>query len=112
MMVACHYRLVSVILSCTNQFARFYAKSDARFRHSASIADKIKTTFVIEENLGRSLRQIEIYNELAQFGITDFMKHEMVKTVLGYDEITPKKDLVKKGNSSYQNHESIVFTYR
>jgi hypothetical protein len=97
-----------------NQFARFYAKSDARFRHSASIADKIKTIpFVIEENLGRSLRQIEIYNELAQFGITDFMKHEMVKTVLGYDaEITPKKDLVKKGNSSYQNHESIVFTYR
>jgi hypothetical protein len=51
------------------------------FRHS-SIADKIKTIpFVIEENLGRSLRQIEIYNELAQFGITDFMKHEMVKTV-------------------------------
>jgi hypothetical protein len=43
------------------------------------------------------LRQIEIYNELAQFGITDFMKHEMVKTVLGYDaEITPKKDLVKR----------------
>jgi glycerol-3-phosphate dehydrogenase len=35
-------------LSCTNQFARFYAKSDARFRHSA-IADKIKTIpFVIE----------------------------------------------------------------
>jgi hypothetical protein len=74
---------------------------------------KLKRFLFIEENLGRSLRQIEIYNELAQFGITDFMKHEMVKTVLGYDaEITPKKDLVKKGNSSYQNHESIVFTYR
>jgi hypothetical protein len=55
------------------------------------IADKIKTIPFVE-NLGRSLRQIEIYNELAQFGITDFMKHEMVKTVLGYDaEITLRR---------------------
>ena len=52
-------------MSCSNQFFQFYKKG-MKFRHTASIEDKIKALpSLIGDALGQSLRLIETYKTLA-----------------------------------------------
>lgn len=89
-------------MSCSNQFAKFYKQGEAKFRHSSSLVQKLKTIpTLIELALGQSLRQMELYNHFASNEISRDLAHKMVKHVLGFDrEFTSMKDLSEKSTRS------------
>jgi hypothetical protein len=77
-----------VTMSCSNQFVRFYKKGEAKFRHTATIEQKLKTIpTLIAKALGESQAQIDVYNVMAETNITEYHIHELVKHLLGYDRI-------------------------
>lgn len=89
-------------MSCSNQFAKFYKQGEAKFRHSASLTQKLKTIpSLIELALSQSLRQVEMYNRFASTEISRELTHEMVKYVLGFDrEFTSMDTLSSKSTRS------------
>lgn len=91
-----------VTMSCTNQFVRFYKKGDAKFRHTATIEQKLKTIpSLIKAALSESEEQIRQYIVMANTEITAYNIHEMVKEVLGYDrEITSAEVMATKKTRS------------
>jgi phage/plasmid-like protein (TIGR03299 family) len=96
-------------MSCANQFFKFYKKGEAKFRHTATLADKIKSIpFLIETALNESLRQVEVYNLLADVDVAERLVHEMVKEVLGYDrEITSMDVLSKKSTRAINTMDKL-----
>lgn len=87
-------------MSCQNQFFRFYKAGNARFRHTATLAQKIKTIpDLISVALEESMKQIEIYRrfENTRFQSTEltrYMANQLVHAVLGYDrELTSTEKL-------------------
>lgn len=91
-----------VTMSCSNQFVRFYKKGEAKFRHTATIEQKLKTIpALIESALKESMVQIEVYRQMETTEITSRNIHELVKEVLGYDrEITSMEEMSKKKTRS------------
>jgi len=88
-------------MSCSNQFAKFYKSGEAKFRHTATLEQKLKTIpYLIEVALEKSLRQIEIYNRFASTEVSRNLANEMVRTVLGFDRTTPMDELSKKSTRS------------
>lgn len=74
-----------VTMSCMNQFNRFY-KSGQKFRHSASLEEKLKSLpLLIETALGQSLKQIETYNKFASTPVSRMLAHKLVRALLGHD---------------------------
>lgn len=96
-------------MSCSNQFFKFYKQGEAKFRHSASIEHRIKEIpFLIETALNRSLKQIELYNILAETDCTRELADEMVKYLLGFDkELTSIKELSEKSTRSINKMENL-----
>lgn len=84
-------------MSCQNQFFRFYKEGNAKFRHTATLNQKIKEIpSLIEIALGESLRQVEVYRKFVSTPVTQMLAHKMVKSVLGYDRvITSTEELAK-----------------
>ena len=88
-------------MSCQNQFAKFYAKGDAKFRHTATIEQKLKTIpMLIETALKESLRQIEVYNIFARNEVSKDLAHKLVKELLGYDRLSSMAELSGKSTRS------------
>lgn len=89
-------------MSCSNQFSKFYAKGDAKFRHTATIEQKLRTIpQLIELALNKSLQQISVYNHFASTEVSKHLAHEMVKHVLGFDRvITSMAELSSKSTKS------------
>lgn len=82
-------------MRCSNQFFKFYKEGEARFRHSASLEQKIKTIpYLIETALSESLKQIEIYNQFQNTSITRGLGDKMVKHLLGYDRVISSMDVM------------------
>jgi hypothetical protein len=80
-------------MSCWNQFYHFYRMGQAKFRHTATIEDKIqRIPLLIETALNESMRQIKRYKVLYETEIKPEMQHTLVHTLLGYDRVlTPKE---------------------
>jgi hypothetical protein len=89
-------------MSCQNQFFAFYKEGQSKFRHSALMSIRIKELpRLIETALSQSIKQIEVYNQLANQDITKDLAHKMVKYVLGYDRVyTSVADLSEKSTRS------------
>lgn len=89
-------------MSCQNQFYKFYKKGDAKFRHTATLEQKLKTIpYLIETALKESLRQIEVYNKFVSTEVTKDLAHKMVKHLLGYDRVyTSIEEQSKKSTQS------------
>ena len=89
-------------MRCQNQFYKFYKQGDAKFRHTATIEQKIRTIpMLIETALKQSMRQINIYNDFVSTPITRHLADKMVKEILGYDKnITSVEDMSKKSTRS------------
>lgn len=96
-------------MSCQNQFFKFYKAGEAKFRHSASLEHRIKEIpFLIETALNRSLRQIEVYGEMANHSITRELADKMVKYLLGFDKVyTSVSDLADKSTRSINKMEAL-----
>jgi hypothetical protein len=80
-------------MSCKNQFYYFYKTGQAKFRHTATIEDKIqRIPQLIEVALEQSMRQIKRYNTFLNHEIKPDLQHNLVHTLLGYDRVlTPKE---------------------
>lgn len=88
-------------MSCSNQFAKFYAKGEAKFRHSASLVDKLKSIpQLIELALSESLKQIEVYNRFASTPVSKALAHDLVKALIGFDRTASVKELSEKSTRS------------
>lgn len=93
-----------VTMSCSNQFVRFYKKGDAKFRHTATIEQKLKTIpFLIEKALVESFNQMEEYRTFTTVAITDANVHSMVKAVLGYDKVYTSMDVLAEKSTKSIN---------
>jgi phage/plasmid-like protein (TIGR03299 family) len=95
-------------MSCSNQFAKFYAKGEAKFRHSASLVDKLKSIpQLIEVALGESLRQIEVYNRFASTDVSKALAHELVNALLGFDRLSSVRVLSEKSTRSINTMDKL-----
>jgi hypothetical protein len=75
-------------MSCSNQFFKFYAKGDAKFRHTATLQQKIQTIpYLIETALAESMQQIKVYNKFQSTKVSRDLADQMVKYILGYDRV-------------------------
>jgi len=87
---------------CTNQFFRFYKKGNSRFRHTATITQKIQEIpSLIETALNENLRQVRTYERFLSTELSKNLADKMVKEVLGYDRVfTSLEDFAKMTNRS------------
>lgn len=91
-----------ITLSCSNQFHKFYKAGEAKFRHTATLKQKIETIpSLIETALSRSIKQIEIYKKFVSTPLTKNLADKMVNYVLGYDRtyLTDENKLSGKSKS-------------
>ena len=85
------------VMHCGNQFFRFYKESKAKFRHTATIDQKIATIpSLIETALEESIRQIKIYESFISSPVSQNLADKMVKEVLGYDRVLTSLEDQKK----------------
>jgi hypothetical protein len=84
-------------MSCQNQFFRFYKEGDAKFRHTATLSQKILTIpSLIQTALHESMRQINRYRKFVSTPITRGLADSMVKHVLGYDRVLSSPEVMAK----------------
>lgn len=80
-------------MSCRNQFFKFYKRGQAKFRHTATIEEKIKQLpNLIKLALGESLKQIEIYNSFQSTKVSRDLANSLVLEILGYDRVITSKE--------------------
>jgi phage/plasmid-like protein (TIGR03299 family) len=96
-------------MSCQNQFAKFYKSGDAKFRHTATLEQKLRTIpMLIETALNVSLKQVETYRQFVSTPVSQRLAHEMVKYVLGYDrEITSMAELSAKSTRAINTMDKL-----
>lgn len=96
-------------MSCQNQFWKFYKAGEAKFRHTATLTEKMRSIpYLIETALGESLRQIELYKKFVSTPITKDLADRMVKEVLGFDrQFTSMDELSKKSTRSINMMEKL-----
>ena len=96
-------------MSCQNQFAKFYKSGDAKFRHTATLEQKLRTIpMLIETALNVSLKQVDIYRQFVSTPVSQRLAHEMVKYVLGYDrEITSMAVLSDKSTRAINTMDKL-----
>jgi hypothetical protein len=76
------------VMHCSNQFFKFYKSGEAKFRHTATLKQKIESIpTLIETALEESHKQIKIYNKFISTPLTKHLADKMVKEVLGYDKV-------------------------
>ncbi len=91
-----------ICMRCQNQFYKFYSSGDAKFRHTATLEQKIKGIPILIENaLQESMRQVQIYNSFVSTPLTKHLADKMVKHILGFDrELTSMDVLSNKSTRS------------
>lgn len=82
-------------MRCLNQFYKFYKAGDAKFRHTATLEQKLRTIpTLIETSLSVGIKQIELYNYFVSTPLTKNLADKMVKHVLGYDRQFTSMDVL------------------
>lgn len=78
-----------VTMSCQNQFFKFYKAGEAKFRHTSTIEEKIKSIpSLIETALSVSIKQVELYRHFQSTDVSKALAHELVNAVLGHDRLS------------------------
>jgi len=78
----------NLTMSCANQFFKFYKASDAHFRHSASITEKLDTIpNLIEFALLEDMRMTEIYKAFQKTPITKKLVDGLLKNLIGVETL-------------------------
>ena len=77
-----------LVMSCQNQFFKFYKDGQSKFRHSANLRQRIlELPYLIEKTLEESLRLTETYTKWQSTEISRNLSNELVKSLLGYDKL-------------------------
>jgi len=75
-------------MHCENQFFKFYAAGESKFRHTATIEQKIaELPKLIEIGLGKTIEQVKIYNKFASTPLTQRLAEKAIKEVLELDSL-------------------------
>jgi hypothetical protein len=84
-------------MHCENQFFKFYKAGNSRFRHTATITQKIQEIpMLIEVALAENLKQVRTYEKFLSTKLTKNLADKMVKEVLGYDRVFTSPDNMAK----------------
>jgi hypothetical protein len=76
-----------LVMSCSNQFFKFYKSGQSKLRHTASLTQRIKEIpYLIEMALAESLKLTETYKQFQSTPVTRALADEMVKYILGFDK--------------------------
>lgn len=95
-------------MSCQNQFYKFYKKGQSRFRHTATLEERIKELpMLIEGALKESLNQVVAYNKFETIPVNEKMTNELVKVILGHDILTKKVLTSKSTNHMNKLYDDI-----
>lgn len=98
----------NLTVSCMNQFFYFSKNSNVKFRHSASMAEKMKTIpSLIEEALSRSIKMMNLYNDFESTPCTRELAHAMVRNQLGYNLNSNPEDLAELSAKSLKTMNSL-----
>jgi hypothetical protein len=77
-----------LVMSCQNQFFKFYKSGQSKLRHTASLTQRIKEIpYLIEQALLESLKLTETYKQFQSTPVTKALADEMVKHILGFDRL-------------------------
>ena len=95
-------------MSCANQFFYFSKNGDVKFRHSASMVEKIKAIpSLIEQALLKSMKMVELYTTFESTPCSRDLAHGMVKHQLGFNLNDDNTELSAKSlktmNALYDN---------
>ena len=75
-----------LVMSCQNQFFKFYKSGQSKLRHTASLTQRIKEIpCLISKALEESLKLTETYKQFQSTPVTRALADEMVKYILGFD---------------------------
>lgn len=79
-----------VVAHCTNQFFKFYKAGEAKFRHTATLEQKIASIpSLIELALDKSMEQVKIYQKFQSTPLTKTLAEKVIKEVLSFDTLLP-----------------------
>lgn len=100
-------------MSCSNQFFYFNKKNEMKFRHTATIEQKIKTIpNLIKTALHDSMEMINLYNNLRSTKVSKDLADKLVNHLLGVDKTASMEVLTEMKtrstnamNSLYENIE-------
>lgn len=86
------------VMHCENQFFKFYKAGEAKFRHTATLEQKIASIpDLIEVALGKSMEQIKVYNKFVSTPLTKALAEKVIKDVLKFDtavELTGRQQII------------------
>jgi hypothetical protein len=100
-----------ICMRCQNQFFKFYKAGNAKFRHTATIEQRIKEIpMLIEIALNESLRQIELYNKFVSTPVTRSLANQMIKSIIGYDREFTAMDILKTKSTKAINILDAIST--
>ena len=80
-----------LVMSCQNQFFKFYKSGQSKLRHTTSLTQRIKEIpYLIEMALSESLKLTETYIEMQNYNfksneVSRALADEMVRYILGFD---------------------------
>jgi hypothetical protein len=97
-----------IVMSCQNQFFKFYKKGQSKLRHTASLTQRIKELpQLIELALAESLQLTETYKQFQSTPVTRALADEMVKYILGFDKNMSIKEDSELSTRSRNAMESL-----
>jgi hypothetical protein len=97
-----------VVMSCQNQFFKFYKKGQSKFRHTASLIERIKEIpRLIELSLSESMRLTETYKAFQSNEVSRNLANEMVKHILGFDKNMSIRTESKISSRSLNSMETL-----
>lgn len=75
-----------LVLSCQNQFYKFHKAGQSKFRHTASLTQRMREIpQLIEATLEESMRLTDLYTKFQSNNVSKDLADKMVKTLLGFD---------------------------
>ena len=97
-----------LVMSCQNQFFKFYKDSQSKYRHTAALRQRIlELPYLIEKTLLESIRLTETYEKWQSTEISRNLSNELVKSLLGFDRLMSIKKESELSTKSLNYMESL-----
>lgn len=100
----------NLTMSCQNQFFKFYKEGQSKFRHTASITQRVKEIpMLIHLALSQSIQTVDLYKRFAEVKCSREETHRMVNAMLGFDKKTMTK--IEYADLSSRNENAMNAFY-
>ncbi len=100
--------IADLTMSCLNQFFQFYKAGNSRMRHTASLTQRIlEIPTLIETALAESMNTIQTYNKFVGVKISDRIKHNLVKHLIGVSKQDSIADLSEASTRVINSMEEL-----